>query len=496
MIIIEYNAAYCKLLNIDPKSDVYKRINNALTYIDSSQSYINKYGPSFSYKDPTVNLLKNNKFYTGLLARVTWVLENCNAPFKLVKNMQTVDPSTSVLLPPWLYEHQVEMINSALLYRRGLVSAPTGSGKSLAMAWLVKHFPTQKIILTVPEKTLLSQLKKSIEETLQEPVGEISGTKKEFKRVTVGIINSLAKLAENSPSMFENVEVLICDEAHKVGSNFYQDLCTACINTDYRIGFSATPWREGGDDKVMEGLLGPVIYEVKVDDLIKQGILSRPVYIEVPYHSAHHTYPGYNSSTGTYNTRNGKPDRNQVYTKSIVYNTSRNDFIVELAMTYLDYIKTQRVQLPCLVLIHQIEHGEILQNLFNLKDLNVPLVYGKTSSNDRKQLVQELKDGDTLLAIASSVFNEGQDIPNLGLGILCGGGGSESRIIQQLGRFIRSYPGKEKGVFIDIADNEQYYLYNNYITRRNKITSTYSDAYKRVTKEGVLDYAKTGFEGL
>lgn len=498
MIELTYNAAYCKVTGLDYKSEVYSRIDNALSYIDSKIDYANKMGGYYTpYKDPTVKLFRGNRFYTGLLARVKWVIENCGEECKIIKNLHTVEPSYSIELPEWLYPHQKEIIAKCLEYRRGLVSAPTGGGKSLSMAWLIAHFPTENVLVTVPEKSLLAQMKATLENTLQEPIGEYSGNKKDFKRVTVGIINSLSKLANSNDDklLLENIDVLICDEAHRVGANFYTDLCEACVNTDYRLGFSATPWRESGDDKVMEGLLGPNIYQIKEQDLIDINILARPVYVEVPFKTPDTTYNNYNSRLGSYNTKNGKPDRNEVYNKAIVYNTQRNNFIVNLALNYLNG-KSEDVNLPCLILIHYIEHGEILKNLFELKGLDVPLVYGKTPVKVRKALVEDLKSNKLDLVIASSVFNEGQDIPNLGLGILCGGGGSESRIIQQIGRFIRSYPNKEKGVFIDIADSEGYYLYNNFLTRKNKVKEKYPKSYIKLNQDVVLEQAKSRFKCL
>lgn len=494
MITLEFNAAYCTINGLDRNSKTYERIKTNLTYTDSKIDYQNKMSNYGNYKDPDVCLLDfKNRFYTGLLARVVWVLDNCGEEYKLVKLVDNVQPTLSLELPDWLYEHQRAMITKCLDIKRGLVQSPTGSGKSITMAWLVQHFPTEEIIVTVPEKSLLKQLKNTLQSIFKdEEIGEISGTKKEFRRVTVGIINSLSKLAKDSPDRFKTTDVLICDEAHRVGANFYRDLCEACVNTDYRIGFSATAWREGGDDKVMEGLLGPVMFKINEKDLIEEGILTRPVYIEVPFNSPNRTYSKYNGYTKTYNTKNGKPDRNEVYNNCVIKNPARNNLIIN---TVIEYLKSNNT-LPCLVLIQNVEHGEILQDLFSLRDLDVPFVYGKSSVKDRRALVEEITSGKLRVAIASSVFNEGQDIPNLGLGIIAGGGGSESRIIQQVGRFIRKYPNKDKGIVIDIADDEQFYLQYNYQTRRQKISRTYPKAIIRLTADNLMEHARDGFKRL
>jgi len=356
------------------------------------------------------------------------------------------------------------------------------------MAWLAKHFPTENIVVTVPEKSLLKQMKKTLEETLEEEVGEVYGEKKVFKRVTVGIINSLSKLATEKPSLFKDIDVLICDECHRVGSNFYIDLCLACNNADYKIGFSATAWRRKGDDKVMEGLLGPRLIEVKEQDLVDKGILAKPIYVTVPFKSPRKSYPGVTSS-GTYNTKNGKPDRLVVYNSAIVYNTERNNFIVKLAH---NYIKAGG-DLGCLVLVESIDHGQILSNLFSLKGETVPFISGSTPLKERRQTVELIQSGELKLVIASSVFNEGQDIPRLGCGIIAGGGSSDIKIVQQVGRFIRLYPNKTHGIIIDIADDEEFYLQHNFYTRKNKITSVYPKSLIALSKEDSIREAANGF---
>jgi superfamily II DNA or RNA helicase len=497
MITLEFDANYCQIKGLSPQnSEVKNRIITNLTYEDSSISYSNKM--SNFYRDPNICLLDKttSKFYTGLLARVAWILDNCKEKYQVIKLIPTVQASLNVDYPSWLYPHQIEIIKRCLEVKRGVVESPTGSGKSLSIAWLLKHFPTSKILITVPEKSLLKQLKSTIAQTLEiddSEIGEVTASKKVFKRVTIGIINSLAKLAKESSNIFKDTEVLICDEAHRVGANFYRDLCLVCPNTDYRLGFSATAWRGAGDDKVMEGLLGPLTYKIKEQDLIDKGLLTRPVYIEVRYKSPLYTYSKYNSVRGNYNTKNGKPDRAEVYSKCIVRNPSRNNLIINMAEAYLN----SGSQFPGLILVQNIEHGEILQDLFKLKlGLELPFVYGKSSLETRRSLVTGLLDGSVKLAIASSVFNEGQNIPNLGLGIIAGGGSSESRIIQQIGRFIRKYDSKDKGVIIDINDDEAYYLQYNFYTRKSKVVSTYPKAHVVLDDKKVIELSKSAFKYL
>ena len=67
-----------------------------------------------------------------------------------------------------------------------------------------------------------------------------------------------------------------------------------------------------------------------------------------------------------------------------------------------------------------------------------------------------MKDGELDCIIASTIFDEGVDIPILDTLILAGGGKSKVRAMQRIGRVIRKYPKKKKAFVIDFLDNATY----------------------------------------
>ena len=130
-ITLEFDASYCRISNLNKQSEAYKRLLTNLSYTDSKIDYSNRINTYTAYKDPTVCLLdNNNRFYTGLLARVVWVLENCGEQYTLKRNIDSIQPSLSVELPDWMYEHQRSIINKCLDVKRGVVQSPTGSGSN------------------------------------------------------------------------------------------------------------------------------------------------------------------------------------------------------------------------------------------------------------------------------------------------------------------------------------------------------------------------------
>ena len=67
-----------------------------------------------------------------------------------------------------------------------------------------------------------------------------------------------------------------------------------------------------------------------------------------------------------------------------------------------------------------------------------------------------MKNGLTDVLIASKIFDQGVDIPELDALILAGSGKSTGRALQRIGRVIRKYPGKEKAIVVEFMDNCKY----------------------------------------
>ena len=51
--------------------------------------------------------------------------------------------------------------------------------------------------------------------------------------------------------------------------------------------------------------------------------------------------------------------------------------------------------------------------------------------------------------IASKIFDQGVDIPNLDALVLAGSGKSSGRALQRIGRVIRNAPGKKKAIVVE-----------------------------------------------
>jgi len=404
-------------------------------------------------KNPIINYYKNDTFPTGLLKHVVEELVNTHNI-----NLQDIIFDKSLLskhvfskldLPDWLYPHQIQIINKCIEFKRGTIQSPTGSGKTIAISYLIKNYlkslnesknsETIEILVIVPSQQLLLAMHKTLEDVLDEEVGQLYNLQKTTKRVTVGLINTVAIYASSKKTLFKSINMVVVDEAHKAMSSSYKKALNACSNATYKLGLSGTI-KECIDVFRLEALIGPLVLTIQEEDLLNKTLIKPTILALCCEHDSTLTVDGYQDA----------------YTKHIVNNTIRNKYVVDIASFWLDNNEG-----GCLILVEKIEHGEILKKLFLLNNRDVPFLHGETDQKIREQVLQNLINEKQKICIASRIFNEGTDIPCLGLVIVTNAGKSAIRITQQIGRALRKFKNetstKKNAIIVDFKDSSIFF---------------------------------------
>ena len=126
----------------------------------------------------------------------------------------------------------------------------------------------------------------------------------------------------------------------------------------------------------------------------------------------------------------------------ILANANRENAAVELANESIAEGKS------VLVLVLQIEQGKALE----AKIPGSLFVSAKTPKKARKAAIDDFRDGSLNCMIATSLADEGMDVPRASVLILATVGRSLIKVIQRAGRVMRPFEGKEFGVVYDFAD--------------------------------------------
>ena len=110
--------------------------------------------------------------------------------------------------------------------------------------------------------------------------------------------------------------------------------------------------------------------------------------------------------------------------------------------------------LRTLVLVRSVAHGRLLEKM-----LKRPFIYGADDEAARQKVVTEFKRNNRSTMIASTIFDQGIDIPEIDALVIAGGGKSPVSTIQRIGRGMRPKVGKPNVLYVlDFADYGNKYL--------------------------------------
>jgi superfamily II DNA or RNA helicase len=229
---------------------------------------------------------------------------------------------------------------------------------------------------------------------------------------------------------------ILVHNCHRVAAPTATNVLSAIDNAMYRIGLSASPWRDDGADLVLEAVFGQVVVDISASTLINMGYLVRPYIKFVPV-------PPVMFPKGTkYST---------VYDQYIVNNSARNALGITQTLSLVRKGKTT------MVLVRHISHGAFIANeLESILGEPVPFLSGKDTSDTRNSTIQGMRDGTVKLLVATTIADEGLDIRPLEALVLLGGGKSSTRALQRVGRVLRTFGNKKNAIVIDFDDKAKF----------------------------------------
>lgn len=350
----------------------------------------------------------------------------------------------------WLRDYQLAAVDAACDKVRGIIQAPTGSGKTDVFAGLIRALPVRWLFL-VHRNTLVEQAAERVERRTKLQVGRISEGRWCPWEKTDGVIcgsfqTFSARLkrqqtARQAEDLLASAEAVFIDEVHTLPSESFWRIVMMTDGAYYRFGTSATPMARG-DKKSIQiiGALGPVIHRVRTDLLIERQVLAKPRIRMLP---VKHKEPKAVTWQG-------------VYGECVVRSTKRNKLIIDVA---------QQAEKPCLVFVKEVDHGREVDKRLQSAGLNSAFVWGDHSTEWRRSAIKRLEIGALDVLVCSVVFQEGIDIPTLRSVVIGSGGKSVIAALQRIGRGMRVAKDKTTFDVYDFADKGHRWLENHTATR-------------------------------
>lgn len=363
-------------------------------------------------------------------------------------------------------EYQYGSIEAALKWRKSLLLAPTGSGKSLIIYALVRYLlemQEKDILITVPTVSLVNQLKSDFMEytvddwSVEDEVHLLfSGQEKTTsKRVIIATCATAAKFKSSWSARFG---ALIVDEAHRATNKTISDIIRRCANVDWMTGLTATLDGTKIHELQLRAHFGSFYETVSTADLMDEGTLAR-LHIEALVLE----YPKSVRDTM-------KPPGPKEYDLKKKQYQKEINFLIECEERNRLIVKLARSQSKnTLILVNKLSHIDALQQILEKKgDRKLFVISGEVAAEARETMRKQIEAEDRAIVLATyGVFSTGINIKNLHCLIFAHPYKTPILIRQSIGRIIRAMSSKEFVTLIDIADDFRY------TTRTGKLKTSY-----------------------
>lgn len=464
--VIKIEGAYARLLGA-PISEL-----EACLAVPDPKRFFNR-----AFKDErwdgNVRLYEHRDFPAGLTDHVATHLQNEGYEVSIIRprERQAIDLSrwTRDYLPGiTLWDNQYEAGIAMLKSQCGTVKSPTGSGKTEIMAGVARYLWEERgwrTVVVVPKAGLLIQTVKRFNkyydgdirvgmygDGVREPGDIVVGTAQtliSFKPRTKTVGRGRKKRKQVIPydaeirTMLHEYEVLMLDECHHSSSVTWEDIALFS-GALRRYGLSGTPLKNSEvADMRMIGATGSLIYTCETKTLIDEGRAAKPKIVMVgcedifgPEMEKVWTMTR-DEVTGKWRRYPKVAPYKDAYRQAIVENDKFNREVVRATEWLVDHGKRT------LILCRQKAHWKRLAELLDGTGIDYRAVWGATETEEREDVKAMFGDKKLKVILASTIFDEGEDVPGIEAVVLAEGVKACTNVLQRIGRGMRK---KTEGV--------------------------------------------------
>ena len=319
----------------------------------------------------------------------------------------------------------------------GVIVLPCGAGKTIVGMAVMAEVGMTTLILSTSITALRQWRRELVDKTFltDDQIGEYSGEVKEIKPVTLSTYQIMTyRRSKTDP--FSHLDVfargnwglVIYDEVHLLPAPVFR--FTAEIQATRRCGLTATLIREDGREDEVFSLIGPKKYDIPWRSLEQSGWIANARCIEIRVELDPAIRGRYLSASAR--------DKFRLASE----NPRKRDLVRRLVERHRDD----------LVLII----GQYLGQLEELRrELDCPLITGRTSNRKREELYGKFRRGEIRTLIVSKVGNFAIDLPDANVAIQVSGTfGSRQEEAQRLGRILRPKNGGASAIFYSLVSRQ------------------------------------------
>lgn len=320
---------------------------------------------------------------------------------------------------------------------RQAVILPTGSGKTVIFSELSKmaHGQGMRPLILVHRDELVKQAADKIHNAM--PHASVGIVKAEHNGVecdvVVGSVQTLAR--ERRRDQLHNVGMIVVDEAHHALAPSYRNILTHYgAFSDHGTptsGWTATLAR--GDGKGLGDVWETVAYERDIIWMIEHGYL-----VDVKGRAV--TVDGLDLGT----VARSRGDYQEGDLGDALLSVGAGEVI---ARAYREHAADRQGVLFAPTVASAFAMAEDL----NAAGIKTETIIGMTDLDERADIYDRFRAGDTQVLANCMVLTEGWDMPQVSCAIVARPTNSASLYVQMVGRVLRPWPGKQDALVLDVV---------------------------------------------
>ena len=353
-----------------------------------------------------------------------------------------------------------------------LVVAPTGAGKTVIAAEIIRRAGDDRTLFLAPRRELIHQTCRKLDAVGVRYGVLLAGDQRTnlYSNVQVASVDTLvSRILRSKRLQLAPFHTIIVDEAH-VGLTERRQALLSLWPQAQIIGLTATPTRSDG--KALGVIYDELIEVASVRELTEQGFLVPARYFSV-----------------------SEPDLRRVRTVAGEYNQGDLDQVMnksELTGDIVEHWLTHAPKRRTVVFATSIAHSVALAQEFLQHGVTAEHVDANTPQRDREATFERFSDGRTQVLTNCTLASIGFDLPELDCVVFARPTKSVGLYLQMLGRGLRPAQGKQDCLVLDHAGNvhrhgfatdERYWtLHGKYAQDQERV----AEAKRKESEQGIV----------
>lgn len=316
--------------------------------------------------------------------------------------------------------------------KKALIISATGSGKTYLAAFDSRNFGAKRLLYIVHRESILKDAKESFikvfgaERTYGFYTGNENSLEADFIFATS---NMLGRHLDSFKK--DEFDYIIYDEVHHVVAETGKKIFEY-FEPEFILGLTATPERMDNQD-IFTLFDQNVPFELRLRDAINNDLV-------VPFH-----YYGIRDQLVDYSSKD-----KMTIAKNIAEQNN-----IEFIKSQIEKYRKPGEKLKCIAFCTNIQSCRLMAEELYEEGYHTISLTGINDTGVRIKAFKDLQDDNNLLEIICTVdiLNEGVDIPQVNMVLFLRPTESQTVFIQQLGRGLRKYPGKDYVTVLDFIGN-------------------------------------------